>query len=555
MAVQNSMLANETTFNTRLMSRTVDTSTLGRVDLQNILAESGPSVSNVQRNINALASALGIPTNQVFDYLHPWVYAFIGAADDTVVEKIEALIQRFQAVGGHNHNGIDGNGPAISASTLLDINPFQAVWQGDEIAGVTGSSVDVSSLFTLKAPGGSPTSAGVITGPPSNRVQLFDPNDGSFIEDGTGKRVFGRLTEAAGVWTLSFFVFDAGVEVAHNFALAQDLSLFYLEVFGLADRPTIPATPDFSTLNVSADIPDATISVRGLVNTGAQDFAGNKTLDGNLRLFSALQGNQESNSQSGSNVVLTRAEITVIGLSNNSLVSVAGIGALAGDDSKIQFIANLTSNPVTIVHDLGANGFLIPGEENFDLGAGQAMLCLYDEDLDRWQVISGAGGAGGGVGYYETPAGAINGVNTTFGPLTFVPTQAESVIAYVDGLALLPTEFSYSAGNVILTTPPVAGQTVTVFYTTEGTPIAPPSFTGAWKVEYRTLTAGEIAAKELVLDQTPVAGTEILVDIKGGSTAFYADDFVVTGNLLQWATLGLDGLLVAGDKLRIGYVY
>jgi hypothetical protein len=555
MAVQNNQLANETTFNTRLMSRTVDTSTLGRVDLLNALAVSGPNVLNVQRNINALASALGIPINQVFNYLHPWVYSYIGLPTDTVVQKIEALIQRFDGIAGHNHNGTDGSGAKISAVNLVDINPLQAVWQGDSLTGVTGSSVDVSGLFSGKQPGGSATNVGVITTPPSNRVQLFNPDDGSFIEDSSGKRVFGRLIENAGVWEIEFFVFNAGAEVPHTFATAQDILFYYLEVFDLQNRPTIPATPDFSTLNVSADVPDATPTVRGLVNTVSQTFAGNKTFNGNIKLNSDLKGNVAVNNQSGSNVVLNRTEITVIALQNPGLTSIAGINAIAGDNAKIQFVANKTSNPIDVIHNSGPKGFLIPGEEDFELGVNQAMLCLYDEGLDRWQVISGAGTGGGGVGYYETPAGAVNGSNVTFGPLTFVPTQEEAIIVYVDGLALLPSEFSYSGGNVILNTAPVPGQTVTVFYTTYGTPIPPPVFSNVFKVEYRTLTAAEIAAKQLQLDETPVSPSEILVDVQGGSSAFYGDDFIVSGDLVQWNGLGLDGLLAAGDKLRIGYVY
>jgi hypothetical protein len=94
-----------------------------------------------------------------------------------------------------------------------------------------------------------------------------------------------------------------------------------------------------------------------------------------------------------------------------------------------------------------------------------------------------------------------------------------------------------------------------VFYTTYGTPITPPTFSNVFKVEHRTLTAAEVAAKQLQLDETPVSPSEILVDIQGGSSAFYGDDFIVSGDLVQWNGLGLDGLLAAGDKLRIGYVY
>jgi len=75
------------------------------------------------------------------------------------------------------------------------------------------------------------------------------------------------------------------------------------------------------------------------------------------------------------------------------------------------------------------------------------------------------------------------------------------------------------------------------------------------KVEYRTITSGEETAKSLTLAQTPFAPTEVALDVKGGVAQFYTDDFTVSGTTLSWLGLGLDGILVDGDKVRIMYSY
>jgi hypothetical protein len=159
------------------------------------------------------------------------------------------------------------------------------------------------------------------------------------------------------------------------------------------------------------------------------------------------------------------------------------------------------------------------------------------------------------VGRLETPTGAINGSNVVFGPLTYVPATPQSVAVYVDGIALRPTEFSVAGATITLVTAPVPGQTVAVFYLTGGTLAPPPVISNVLKVEHRTISAGEATAKSLTLVQTPAAPTEVMLDVIGGSSAFNSTDFVVSGATLSWGTLGLDGVLAAGDKVRITYVY
>lgn len=75
------------------------------------------------------------------------------------------------------------------------------------------------------------------------------------------------------------------------------------------------------------------------------------------------------------------------------------------------------------------------------------------------------------------------------------------------------------------------------------------------KIEMRTISAPEAAAKALTLVQTPANAGEISLDVVSGCSQFYGTDYTVSGSTLSWTGLGLDGLLAAGDRIVITYVY
>ena len=86
-----------------------------------------------------------------------------------------------------------------------------------------GTSQDVSADFTGKTAGGTDTVEGVYTVPPQNVVYMYNADTGKSFQDSSGRQIFARLTEAAGVWTLSYFVLIAGVETAHDFTGSGDV--------------------------------------------------------------------------------------------------------------------------------------------------------------------------------------------------------------------------------------------------------------------------------------------------------------------------------------------
>jgi len=74
-------------------------------------------------------------------------------------------------------------------------------------------------------------------------------------------------------------------------------------------------------------------------------------------------------------------------------------------------------------------------------------------------------------------------------------------------------------------------------------------------VEEFTLTSTDITNKKVILTYTPVNANYVRLDVIGGGAQDNGADFSVnvTTKELSWSGLGLDGILEAGDILRVTY--
>lgn len=281
MSVSDGQPVDAAVVNAAFISRTQDTSTVGKLALQNPEPESGPAISNPQRAINEafdVSGIAGLGDPNAKNYSSTNVVAN-GMNRKEAIEALDAEVGSIGTVADeyplHTHDGI--NTPQISAASLLDINQLEASWQADTVVSASGFSSNINSLFAAKSDGLGGTQLGVITLLPYNKVLLFDPLTGTNFEDVDGTRVFGRVTFDSVDWVITYFTNKSGVETPYEFTSPTDIQFFYLEVFNLATRPTVPNTPDFFTLDVTADVVDASATQRGVVNTTAQTFSGVKT--------------------------------------------------------------------------------------------------------------------------------------------------------------------------------------------------------------------------------------------------------------------------------------
>jgi hypothetical protein len=285
--VKNKQRATEQTFNDGFPSRKVDTDVKGKFALRN--DESGDYVENPQQAINDVFDTIGMlgegdPLRKTYSSTE------VIASGDSRKEAIEKLDARFNDSTGHSHSGAPGDGAPISAQNLSN-TPLRAfVKEGPTLENVTGTSVDVSSSLVGKVPSTSETQKGVVVSSPYNRIIIRDkdgPEGDDRIVDSTGRVVFGRLTHAAGVWTLSFFTTEGAFEIIEP----RDLKWFYQEIFdAIKEGPVYNEFFNMPSDSVTADVVDATATQRGLVSTEAQEFSGEKTFLGKTIFQSGTEG-------------------------------------------------------------------------------------------------------------------------------------------------------------------------------------------------------------------------------------------------------------------------
>lgn len=83
-----------------------------------------------------------------------------------------------------------------------------------------------------------------------------------------------------------------------------------------------------------------------------------------------------------------------------------------------------------------------------------------------------------------------------------------------------------------------------------------PTPTGEENLIYHFVTAGEIAAKKIVLSPPPIDPNLVLVDLIDGvpiSPAGPSPAYEIVGAEFRWDGKGLDGVLSEGDELRFYY--
>lgn len=119
MSVVNNQPANQTTFNNAFLSRTTDSGTIGKITLSN---GDNASVTDVQKELNAIASYTGKSLNSDANDIPAWTINNFGASSDSLFDKVEA-IDTFVA-------NLDGNGILygnLQQTSNLYYSPFSGV--------------------------------------------------------------------------------------------------------------------------------------------------------------------------------------------------------------------------------------------------------------------------------------------------------------------------------------------------------------------------------------------------------------------------------------------
>lgn len=358
MTVANGQPADETTFNSSFMSREADTSTVGVVALQNTInPNSGAVIANAQRYINEIAAAAGVS----------------GEGDATA------------NVYSSNNVVTDGDDYKTAIGKLDDAtasaNGLYGVDQEATLDSASGTFSDVTFIFNTFTPGGDASNAGVVTTAPNNYCNIVEKDTYREVEDGSGRRVYGRLTEAALTWTISYYVNIAGVETAHNLS-TQDIRFSYIEVFTAATRPTFSANLGrFDSIAAVEDIPEATATQPGKVSIGAQTFGGIKEFQSN-----PTTGGSDILSTDNTKVV-TNKDIDGLTASNTSRITLpknttTNLNALTRKEGTLVY----DTDTQTVKYDDGAALVEVGSGGGGGSSSGGSLDIFYQDNFETTQA-------------------------------------------------------------------------------------------------------------------------------------------------------------------------
>ena len=364
------------------ISANSDDTATGKYTLANVDAVSGSTIDNVQRELNSLASFLGKAINTVFNDLPGWVNNDVGLSTDDVFTRADNLTQRFNGTLGHGHTGATGDGPRIDSVNIAN-TPLTGIFQqGADLTGVTGGTHDVSTELTGKSPSLNKLTLGVVVNAPSNKIilrQASGTDVDDVFKDSDGNEVFARLTEAAGVWTLTFFSLVGAVETAYNFSGSNDVRWYYQELFNPLDPATWPTYSPLAVVpseNATVDVIDATQLLFGKVilqNAASEDIGSAGaigTANGRVANEDHVHQGVHSVSKSGDpllfgDVTFTEGTgITLTQVGNNIEISSTGGG---GGGAGASWQPTVGNGPVLDYDELSEKLWF------FEQGAGQSL--------------------------------------------------------------------------------------------------------------------------------------------------------------------------------------
>lgn len=207
--------------NAAFLYKNADDSTTGVLALLSS-ATSGPPIYDIQGATNIIIAGVGGSSTAPATAYSP-VPSDTILTSDTHMVALRKLAQKFYGAataGGHTHDGTDGEGTLINASTLPGAT-LMAVWNSIGAVNTTGaSSIDVSSIFVSSTPSSAVSIEGIVVNSPYNIAVLGYSVFGSSLTpyqvvDTTGNEVYGRISVSGSVWTMKTYSVQSGNETGY----------------------------------------------------------------------------------------------------------------------------------------------------------------------------------------------------------------------------------------------------------------------------------------------------------------------------------------------------
>lgn len=304
----------------------------GKIGFHDTDLASGPFIDNTQRVQNRLMTATGVAETPDAD--DGMTYSDT-APNQRVVDQedhevsIAKLDSAFHPTTGHKHTGVTGDAPPVSSNDIAD-TPLQAAIQlGNDFTTVAAPALssDVTTLMVGKTASSGPTVEGVVVDPPYNRILLRsgpsgpNPLTDEALYDDDGNVVYGRLTFALAVWTLTYFVLIDATETAYSMPASTPVRWYYPELFNPLSTTNPPPT--------YTQIPGMFDDCKGV--RSVQEFAEAVAAFGDIIL------------KAGANVTITRAGKTF------TIASSGGGGGSGAGYTPIEWNQSYVENPTEAI--------------------------------------------------------------------------------------------------------------------------------------------------------------------------------------------------------------
>jgi hypothetical protein len=107
---------------------------------------------------------------------------------------------------------------------------------------------------------------GVLTD--STRLQIFGANSKAILQDANGNEIYGKLTYATNVFTLSFYSTNAGSESAYSFSAGTSISFSFIYVYSFQYFPSNALT-NVGVVNLDTTTQQVPITIRELITVAS----------------------------------------------------------------------------------------------------------------------------------------------------------------------------------------------------------------------------------------------------------------------------------------------
>ena len=206
--------------NPAFINKNIDDTTPSRLGLGSTIPAQGPAITWTQQEFNSIDTFIGKIQNTAATAYPPWSTNIVGASTDSLLSRTEDITILFSGSSaiGHTHNGTDGQGPNLSADSIINPGVPNTQSVGTiNLPGTTGTfaygnhihqgvhSISASGFTGIFGDAVLSSSGGTVLSQVGSDINIFSPNTSLYTVyvDKAGNDSTGNGTVAAPYLTIS----------------------------------------------------------------------------------------------------------------------------------------------------------------------------------------------------------------------------------------------------------------------------------------------------------------------------------------------------------------